>query len=168
MAELFIDSGAEISPCGQYRYSLERSWDAGSRILWIMLNPSTADAEQNDPTIERCLRRSVQWGYDGMWVGNLFALRATDPRALYAHEDPVGPDNDAHLAAMAREARIVLCAWGNHGACRHRAQFVRKMLLGLGVMPYCLRLTAAGQPAHPLYLPYSLEPRRWPHPGTTV
>jgi hypothetical protein len=129
-----------------------------------MLNPSTADAEKLDPTIRRCLRFSQAWGYGGMAVVNLFALRATNPRALYQSEDPVGPENLRYLQEATGGAGGVVAAWGAHGAYRGQGKVVHDLLFGSsGAMAYHLGLTQGGQPRHPLYLPAHVAPRRWLH-----
>ena len=118
-----------------------------------MLNPSTADhLGNNDPTIARCERRSVAWGYRRMEVVNLFALRAPKPLALRRAEDPVGPKNDLHVVRAAAGADMIVCGWGNHGLLKDRAQAVRTLLAGRPLS--CLGTTLSGQPAHPLYLPF--------------
>lgn len=146
-----------------YRYSLTR--DTGDllaagrlRINWLMLNPSTADENVNDPTIRRCLAFSRAWGYREVVVTNLFAFRATDPGELLTAADPVGPDNDFHIADAAKRSDLVLCAWGNHGALLARAQRVLAILRAVACTPRCLRVTKTGQPEHPLYLPGDLTP----------
>ncbi len=141
--------GAVFSPCRRYRYALYRRWAEGSQVAWIMLNPSTADEQDDDPTIRRCIGFSKAWGHGGLVVGNLFALRATDPRELYAiGRDPVGPENDGHLRRMAAESAVVVAAWGNHGTLHARGEIVQKMIGGM----YSLGLTRSGQPKHPLYV----------------
>src|SRR5262245_19133112 len=98
MGDLFQTKEALISPCGLYRYWLTRTWDNSlRRVCWVMLNPSTADAEQDDPTIRRCVGFARSWGAGGIIVVNLFAFRASDPKALLRAADPVGPDNDGHI-----------------------------------------------------------------------
>ena len=151
--------GADYSACGLYRYSLWRDWggDGARTILWIMLNPSRADhLGRNDPTIERCERRSAGWGFGRIVVVNLFALSSPYPKALRLAADPVGPDNDAVIARAADEASMILCGWGLHGALMGRAQGVRRLLAGSDL--HCLGLTRSGEPAHPLYLPYERGP----------
>lgn len=151
-ASLFTESTATISEDGRYRYDLGRRWDEGPRVLWIMLNPSIADADIDDPTIRRCLGFTRAWGYGGLVVVNLFAMRATDPRELYTADDPVGPENDEYLRRHAAGAGLVVAAWGSHGWLHGRDADVRKILDELNVTARCLGHTNAGAPRHPLYL----------------
>lgn len=151
-------SGAAFSRCGRYRYRLWHRWAPGPAVLFVMLNPSTADAERDDPTIARCRRRAEALGFGAVAVGNLFAWRSHDPRQLRRIEDPVGPYNDRHLRALARRASLVICAWGNHGALHGRSRRVLTALYRLGISPRALGMTARGEPAHPLYLPQNLAP----------
>lgn len=158
-------NGAVFSPCDRYRYTLWRRWPgAGTKFLiMVMLNPSTADCEKNDPTVERCQRRAMRLGFAGLIVLNIFALRSTDPDALYCESDPIGPDNDRHIRDVLWQFDLstVICAWGGHGKLRDRGDQVRKMILDAGHVPHVFRLNDDGTPSHPLYLPYSLLPRRW-------
>jgi len=126
-----------------------------------MLNPSTADEHQLDPTCSRARDYAERWGYGALIVTNVFALRSTDPAGLKRAEDPVGPGNDAAIVRAAKEAAIVVCAWGNHGALADRSSRVRALLDKSQVPLHCLRLNASGEPAHPLYLPRSLTPSAW-------
>jgi hypothetical protein len=153
---------AAFSPCGRYRYTLWRDWggEGGKYALFVCLNPSTADDERDDPTVRRCIAFADAWGYRRLCVANLFALRATDPAALLAAADPVGPDNDAWLRRAARGAAVVVAAWGNRGARLGRDGEV----LALLPRPHFLRLTVRGRPEHPLRLPRGLTPRPWPQP----
>jgi hypothetical protein len=161
-------SGARFACRRRYRYVLWRVWEPALGCCnFLMLNPSTADETTNDPTIERCQRRAVRLGYGGLVVTNLFALCTSDPAILRRAADPVGPENDAAIAAAAREARLVICAWGNHGAYAGRARAVRALLGELGVRPYCLGETRAGEPLHPLYLGYDRLPVAVGQPGVT-
>ena len=159
-----VFKAAAISDCERYRYQLYRVWDAAlPQVFFIMLNPSTADAETDDPTIRRCTGFARSWGYGGIEIGNLFALRATDPKDLASAQDPVGPANDMHLAAMAKRAVAAtgraICAWGNQGGMGQRDAEVLRLLQAHHAEPYCLRINrATGMPAHPLYLPKGLEP----------
>lgn len=154
-------SGAQFSPCRTYRYRLWRTWGEGKPLVWIMLNPSTADEITNDPTIERCERRAQMWGHGGIVVANLFALRSTNPKQLYAVEDPIGPDNDETLRTVCRDAGMVICAWGQHGKLYARDWKVRRLLKAAGVKLHALKLSKDGQPSHPLYLSYDLQPFEW-------
>lgn len=143
-----------------YHYDLWRSWGHGKpSILWIMLNPSTADSFWNDPTVERCQRRSNRWAYQTMVVCNIFAYRATDPSEMKAQQDPVGPDNDETILRHAREAERIICGWGTHGKHRGRQKKVLELLKEFDL--HVLDLNEGGTPRHPLYVPYSKEPMLW-------
>ena len=145
-------SGAAFSPDRAYRYALTRTWEPGGQAMtWIMLNPSTADATTDDPTIRRCMRFALRESYGGISVVNLFGLRATDPRDLDRHPDPVGPDNDRFLAMHAK-ALVVVAAWGAHQMAAGRAREVSDRLAAAGVRLMCLGTTADGHPRHPLYV----------------
>lgn len=154
---------ATFSPCGRYRYNLQRELpnqgELSGRVGFLMLNPSTADAEKNDPTIRRCLAFARAWGFAALEVGNLFAWRSTDPKVLPTLIDPVGPDNEWHLLAMADRCATIVCAWGVRGNLQGQADHVRELLRDFNLRT--LRLTKGGHPEHPLYLPGSLKPERW-------
>jgi hypothetical protein len=153
-------STAVVSACGAYRYRLERHWDVGEPLVaFIMLNPSTADAEQDDPTIRRCIGFAKAWGFGGLIVGNLFALRTTKPEALYSHRDPIGPDNDNHLAAIVRSAETIICAWGTHGAFRDRGRAFTRRYDEANLA--ALKVTADGHPGHPLYIAAARQPKAY-------
>lgn len=126
-----------------------------------MLNPSTADEVRLDPTCSRARDYAARWGYGALVVTNVFAWRATDPAKLMAARDPVGSENDRAILRAAREAAIVICAWGNHGAHLGRAERVVRLLERAGVPLHALRVNASGEPAHPLYLPGRLRPASW-------
>jgi hypothetical protein len=154
---------AIISPCGLYRYFLRRTWsnDAShGTCCFIMLNPSTADAMKDDPTIRRCQAFAQSFGCDTLEVVNLFALRSPAPVVLYKapRDEIVGPSNDHYIMKTAYRARFVICAWGQHGKLFDRGSEVLAMLRAAHVYPQALRINAGGQPAHPLYLPADLEP----------
>lgn len=153
-----LHSDAEISGDGLYRYSLIRRWSAGPTLRWVMLNPSTADAHVDDPTIRRCTGFARAWGYGEIVVHNLFALRATDPRALRVHADPVGPDNDLYLRRVGSPPVPTVCAWGAHGALHGRDRAVLAVLAESSTQVLCLGTTRAGQPRHPLYVPRTVTP----------
>ena len=151
------DRGAEISECGRYRYKLWRRWGDGGLLALVGLNPSTADATQDDPTIRRCVAFAKSWGYGSLMMVNLFAFRATLPAQMKNAADPVGPLNDARLLEVALSASLTVAAWGAHGAYLGRGAQVRALLPRL----HYLRLTKAGHPGHPLYLPAGLKPQPW-------
>lgn len=143
--------GAVLSEHREYRYRLWRTYDVEKPTLaWLMLNPSTADETTNDPTIRRCLGYMEDWGFGTIVVGNLFALRATDPSELRQHPNPVGPENDDHLRDICDEADKVIAAWGANGDYQDRGSEVAEML---DVDLYALGTTQDGQPVHPLYQP---------------
>jgi len=160
-ATLFPNAtGATLSACERYRYALWRDWDVHlGRVCWIMLNPSTADAEKDDPTIPRCMGFARDWGYGGIVVVNLFGFRATRPADLLHVDDSVGPENDSTIAEVldSTMTRIVVCAWGQN-APLDREECVLGILSNYSVTPNALRLTKAGAPSHPLYLPKELVP----------
>ena len=155
-------SGATFSACLRWRYLLWRRWDAARPVAnFLMLNPSTADEARLDPTCARARDYAERWGYGALVVTNVFAWRATDPAAMKAARDPVGPANDRAIVRAARKAALVVCAWGNHGAHRGRSREVLALLRATGVTLHALRINGSGEPAHPLYLKGSLQPRPW-------
>lgn len=155
-------AGARFSACRRWRTLLWRSWDANRPVAnFLMLNPSTADETVLDPTCARARDYAQRWGYGALLVTNLFAWRATDPRAMRGAADPVGAGNDGAILRAAREARLVVCAWGNHGAHLGRSAHVRGLLRAAGIALHVLRVNGNGEPAHPLYLPARLTPQRW-------
>lgn len=162
--EMFVDPGsvmvraAVLSDDGLYRYRLSRVWDwERGRMLFVMLNPSTADAEVDDPTIRRCMGFARREGCGGIEVLNLYALRATRPKHLLDHPDPEGPDNIASWADVWTEGIIAhsVAAWGAHASdSRLPTSRALQAFLGDGFGGWeCLGTTAAGAPRHPLYLP---------------
>ena len=164
-----MQQSAIFSDDRKYRYALERVWDdQGEQMLFVMLNPSFADGNTDDPTIRRCIGFAQKWGYGGIAVGNLFALVSTDPRLLHREEFPVGPENDGHLIRLADECPFVVVAWGDalrkHPAFRKREAAVRDLLRprSQGLL-HCLGITAHGTPKHPLRL--SADTQIWPLPG---
>ena len=147
---------ATIDPSGKYRYTLERVWDEENlfRVLFILLNPSTANAEQDDATVRKCVGFAQRWGAGGLEIVNLFALRATDPTDLSKAVDPIGPENDERLRLTIERTWCGkrVAAWGNHGSLNGRSAQVQKMLVGRGVE--CFGKTKSGEPLHVLYQPY--------------
>lgn len=155
-------STAHYSPCESYRYALTRTWDQqGRKVLFVMLNPSTATEVQNDPTVERCERRARALGYGSFRVCNIFAYRATDPKDMRAQADPNGPGNDAAIFEGAAWADTVVCAWGTHGAHQQRGPQVETLLRATGKPLFHLGLSKAGHPKHPLYIAYAHQPVPW-------
>lgn len=153
MADLFLERDARISDCGRYRYLLRRTWDHGTpRALFVMLNPSTADAEIDDATIRSCIRLSKGLGYGSFEVVNLFALRATDPAELQRATDPVGADNDGVIEGALGRCDLAICAWGAHQMAENRASSVKSLLRSRRPAVFCLGTTKAGAPKHPLYI----------------
>lgn len=158
MRTLFLESSAGLSPCGLYRYWLCRRWDRTLPLVsWIMLNPSTADHEADDPTIRRCMGFAERWGFGGIHVVNLFAYRSTEPTTLKLADDPAGPENDAQLVSAGQCGRII-AGWGVGGEINGRGKIVSKMLRDLGVKLECLGVTKIGHPKHPLYIASATEP----------
>ena len=153
MADLFMERDAVISDCGRYRYLLRRAWDHDKpRALFVMLNPSTADAEVDDATIRSCIRLSKGWGYGSFEVVNLFGLRATDPAELEKADDPIGPQNANVGDAAIGRCDVVICAWGTHPMAGRRARDMVAWARGWKPAAYCLGKTKGGSPKHPLYI----------------
>ena len=153
-----MKKSAVISQCQSYRYELRRVWDETKPlVLFIGLNPSTADAEVEDNTSRVCANYAKRWGYGGLLLGNLFAFRSTDQAGLFKATDPIGPENDAALARLQQEAALVVCAWSGSGSYRQRDQAVLEALRD----PHCLIRLKSGHPGHPLYKSAALQPRRY-------
>lgn len=153
-----MDNSAIFSDDGLYRYWLSRTIaPAGKLVTFIGLNPSTADASKDDPTISRCINFAKRWEASTLIVVNLFAYRSTNPRFLKEVADPVGPENDAWLKKVVMESDIVIAAWGNRGAFNGRDELVKRMFTN---QLQTLRLTKSGMPSHPLYLPSEITPVR--------
>lgn len=154
-------STAHFSPDRRYRYWLTRESliPTGGRgaLNMILLNPSTADETQDDPTIRRCIGYARSWSYSRLIITNLFAFRSTDPKGLLRADDPVGPDNNEHIRVQATLADRVVIGWGAHGHLLNRGDAVLDLLRLIGIHPFCLTRTNGGQPGHPLYLPKDLS-----------
>lgn len=150
---------------GRYRYALGRVWARKlPTVVFIMLNPSRADEQRDDPTIRRCMNLAAGWGYGSIIVVNLFALRTSRPAVLRRARDPVGPRNDAWVHRAAR-GRDIVVAWGVHGRWQERWRAVLQRLDNETVL--CLGNTKDGHPRHPLYLRRDVRPRVFRAPGST-
>jgi hypothetical protein len=158
---------ATLSDCGRYRYTLTRTWGIGPRVLMILLNPSTATGEVDDPTQLRGVRQAqaieldgfkfkwgdVDCGYGSMEFVNLFAWRSTDPKAMLdvPADLVVGPDNDRHILEAVERAALVIAAWGNPGVYLGRDRQVVEMVSRHKPL-HCFGTNKNGSPKHPLYL----------------
>jgi hypothetical protein len=162
--------GSERGDDGEpiFRYRLWRRWGPGRVALFVMVNPSTADAAANDPTIRRCVGYAKTWGFDGIDVVNLCAYRSTKKKQLLAVADPIGPKNDEHIIAAALDARVarIVCAWGEDvvpGRAAHVVSLLQRTQGALGAAPIlCLGVNKDGQPKHPLRLRKDLVPEPFP------
>lgn len=164
----------EFSPCRKYRYALWREFypmrainppllpiegnQAHNYLMVIGLNPSTADETKDDPTIRRCIGFAKALGFGALCMTNLFAWRDTKPSNMKKAEDPIGPDNDGHLALMAASAGLILAAWGKNGAFVRRDRDVARIIRELHKPLHCLRKNGDGSPEHPLYIPATTMP----------
>ena len=143
-----VNKKATFSDCRKYRYALSRTWNGKKKtILFIGLNPSTADEKIDDPTIRRCINYAQNWGYGSLLMVNLFAYRATMPSELKNAINPIGNDNDLHILELSKKADLAVAAWGNKGTLLNRDKEVKKIIPNL----MCLKINKSGQPAHPLY-----------------
>lgn len=153
---------AHFSDCQKYRYSLIRIWDEDRpKIMFIMLNPSTADDNKDDATIRRCIEYAKSWGYGGLYVCNLFAYRSTDKTELFSVDNPFGDNNIQYIMDLSEKVDKIICAWGNKPV-------IRKLLNGNSEFDmlkfgsqklHYLELSKEGTPKHPLYLKAELTPR---------
>lgn len=157
-----IKRSAEFDETRQYRYWLQRHWsDNQPAIALIMLNPSRADHQQDDPTLRRCIRLAQQWQYGSLVVVNLFAYCTASPKILRTVSDPIGSANDRYLLRACKSAQHILLAWGNNGTWLDRDRAVLKLLETDRDRCYCLGKNLTGQPRHPLYVPRSARPYPW-------
>lgn len=161
--------GVVLSSCKTYRYRLDRWWSSdGDCVVWVMLNPSTADALLDDPTIRKCVGFSKRWNYGRLIVVNLFALRSTDPAALARNTDAVGVQNDYHITKALDSAAEVIVAWGcqqhmNTEKLKQRPAQLAELVNSLrpDVEVSCLGYRKDGSPRHPLMLAYTTERQPW-------
>ena len=150
--------GAIFSEDGKHRYALWRLWSLTKKpLMFIGLNPSTANGSADDPTITRLMARAAREGYGSLLAGNLFALVSTIPSPLAWREDAVGDENDEYLLQMINMAGCTLCAWGSFPEAVKRSATVLSMVKE----PYCLGVNADGNPKHPLYISYEVKMERY-------
>lgn len=149
---------AEFSPCKLYRYTLTRIWDDSKpACAFLLLNPSTADEIQDDPTIRRCIGFAKSWGFGALVILNLFAWRSTNPDVLGMIDDPVGVDNMAWILYATKDVPLILCGWGTK-AVRNQDKEVLALLRAHGRKLSALQVNQDGTPSHPLYLRSDLVP----------
>tara|TARA_Y100001970_G_scaffold277689_1_gene382283 strand:- start:468 stop:947 length:480 start_codon:yes stop_codon:yes gene_type:complete len=158
MNNKFIDSGAKFSNCRKYRYTLWRTWDDSKpKVMFLGLNPSTADEVNNDPTVTRCINYAKVWGYGGMFMMNIFAFRTTYPVELKKAKNPIGKDNDKWIKEISLSVDKSIGAWGNDGKFLDRSKSIKNIVKNL----HCLKVNSSGEPAHPLYLKADLKPIKY-------
>lgn len=151
-----VTKGALLSSCRQYRYVLWRIWDTTKpTVMFICLNPSTADEQDDDKTVIRCINFAKSWGYGGLYMTNLFAYRSTDKSILYSIKTPIGEQNDSYIFEYTKKADKVIAAWGNDGCHLNRSQCISQLIPHL----FCLEINQTGEPKHPLYANGSLTPK---------
>ena len=150
-----MKKSAIVSSCGKYRYELRRIWNRSRPwVLFICLNPSTADHEADDNTSRVCINYAKRWNFGGLVIANLFAYRSTNRSALYQVPDPIGPDNDKHLRRLSKRAAVTVCAWTDDGGFMDRDLTILPLLHS----PQCLVRLRSGRPGHPLYKSKELTP----------
>lgn len=159
LSDLYTWRSADFTLDRLHRWSLHRTWtpyrEQRREVLFVMLNPSKAGKDEDDPTIRRCVGFAKRWQYTGVRVMNLFSLVATKPSELYAAEQP-GPLYETRLRLASKEAALTVVAWGGIRPLPHVVER-RNAVLALLVAPHCLGVTKAGEPRHPLYVPYTAE-----------
>ena len=160
------DKGAILSDCGTFRYRLWRRWSSGVKpVAFIMLNPSTADASEDDPTIRKCIGFATRIGQGAIEVVNLYAFRATKPADLKAGGYQRGPENFRHIVEACEGAHVTICAWGAHARGLSQPDMVLDVLRQKGIATHALAVTEDGIPRHPLMLGYEAASRLQPFPS---
>ena len=164
----FVDPVLKLATLSEdrvYRHTLIRRWGDGLPVTFIMLNPSTADADNDDPTIRKCIKFAKRWKYDALFVVNLFDFRATKPKDLFKAPFPISRDCDLALINNCKLTHNlggkVIAAWGAHGTHLRRDREIKGKLNALLIPLYALHITASGQPGHPLFLPDNTKPFLW-------
>ena len=151
-----IFKDAKFSSCRKYRYALWRIWDLSRPFLmFIGLNPSTADETKDDPTIIRCINFAKSWNYGGIYVTNLFAYRSSSTKKMMIFRNPIGVENDKWIKNLSQKSNIIIAAWGNDGIHLNRSKTIENKIPNLK----CIKKNKSGQPAHPLYLKSNLKPK---------
>lgn len=151
----YLQSEAEISECGAYRYWLARRLSMGERaVAFVGVNPSTADATKDDATIRKCVGFASRWGFDWLYMLNLCAFRATDVKMLKRVDDPIGPMNWEHLSALLGKCEIVVAAWGRANKLPNTTARTYATRILNRDNARCLGQNDDGSPKHPLYIPY--------------
>lgn len=156
MSSNSLESGAEFSTCKRYRYALWRRWNGDGehgQVMFVGLNPSTADEVSNDATTRRCIQFAKSWGYDEVMIVNVFGLCSLKPAGLKQGIDPVGVSNDQAMRDRLDKAALIVAAWGNHCPIERERQVYKLVNRTI----YCLGKTKSGRPRHPLYLPKNTE-----------
>jgi hypothetical protein len=139
-----------------FRYWLSRIWDDSlPTVTFIGLNPSTADAKDDDKTVTTCIAYAKRWGNGGLFIANLFAFIDTHQTKIWNEPDPIGPENDAWLENLAAKSSLVIAAWGNDGRRLDRSAVVCRLLPRL----HCLKVNKSGEAHHPLYLSPDIKPK---------
>lgn len=152
---MLFKSDAAFSGCRKYRFAIWRVWDdALPYVMFIGLNPSTADESKDDPTLTRCIRYAKSWGYGGICMANLFPFRVTVPKVMMLASDPIGAENDHWLLELSESSGLVVAAWGNTGRYMVRSDHVKCLLPNL----HCLKLNKSSEPGHPLYQKADIQP----------
>lgn len=147
-----INSKAIFSDCKNYRYVLERTFTSGKgSVNFILLNPSTADEFHNDPTIAKCEKWCIDNNIKTMYITNVFAFRATEPKDMLQSKDPIGQYNEGYLLHVANISDIIICGWGNHATHFNRHKELLKLLAHFTLR--CFKINKNGSPCHPLYIP---------------
>ncbi|MEM8504825.1 MAG: DUF1643 domain-containing protein [Cyanobacteria bacterium P01_D01_bin.1] len=163
MSSVLVERTAVFDQTGQYRYRLGRRWQAeGKSVAFVMLNPSRADANRDDPTLRACMQFACCWEYAALSVVNLFGYRTPYPQALKQVADPIGHDNDRYLLQAVEAADRVVLAWGNWGGLVGRDRAILTLLAPYQSKLTYLQLNRSGQPRHPLYIKRSVLPQSYP------
>ena len=151
-----IKKDAIFDKTRNHRYLLIRQWEKGTKFVnFILLNPSTADEKLDDPTIRACITFAKNWGFDGIYITNLFSYRTKSPKELKKANEPIGVKCDNYIKEFAIKSNLIVCAWGNHGTYLNRNKEIIKLLKKIDL--YCLGITKKGEPKHPLYIKRTIE-----------